>query len=69
MKEPSTSAEWQESVDMAYAARCLYDARLYGLITGGPKVNVARCDQILARGRQRKVFPSHDAIQKFVAAL
>lgn len=40
--------EWQEAVDGAYALLALDAARRYGLITGGPGVNVGRCRQILA---------------------
>jgi hypothetical protein len=31
---------------------------MYGLIKGGPKVNLARCDSILEQGAARGVRPS-----------
>ncbi len=35
MIDPSTPAEWQ---------------RAYGLVAGGPEIDVDRCDEILRRG-------------------
>jgi hypothetical protein len=58
MKQPKTGSEWQEAVDAAAACRAVADCKLYGLLEGGPVVNVARCDEILERGRARGVFPS-----------
>ena len=57
-QEPKTREEWQDAVDAAAAARAIEDCRMYGLITGGPAVNVARCDDLLKRGRARGVVPS-----------
>jgi hypothetical protein len=68
MKNPRTSAEWQEAVDMAHACLALDSARQYGLVTGGPGVNVARCIDILDEGKRRGVAPSPDAIENFVKA-
>jgi hypothetical protein len=34
---------------MAHAARALHDSKLYGLLEGGPDVNVERCDALIAR--------------------
>jgi hypothetical protein len=31
---------------------------MYGLIEGGPKIDVARCDQMLKRGLARGITPS-----------
>jgi hypothetical protein len=69
VKTPVTPAEWQEAVDIAHGALVLDAARLYGLVTGGPIVDVARCIEIIEQGRQRKIFPSHGAIERFAAAL
>lgn len=66
---PMSRAEWQEAVDAAHALLCLDAARLYGLITGGPTVNVDRCQRILAAGKKLNVQPSPYAVERMVAAL
>jgi len=66
---PKTREEWQEAVDAAHALLCLDSARLYGLITGGPTVNVDRCARILEAGKKLKVQPSPYAVERMVAAL
>jgi len=58
MRLPKTTAEWQEAVDAAAGMRAIADCKMYGLIEGGPSINVERCDWILARGRRRNVTPS-----------
>jgi len=63
---PMTPAEWQEAVDAASGCLALEAARLYGLVTGGPKVNVARCEEILALGAELGVIPAEDAIEHFM---
>ncbi len=44
-------------------------ARQYGLVKGGPKVNVKRCEELLKLGRSRGFTPRQEAIQEIVAAL
>jgi hypothetical protein len=69
--DPRTPAEWQEAVDLAELHRALWDCHLYGLLEGSlfekfrtpagrwkDKVNVARCDYLLAKGRERGVQPA-----------
>jgi hypothetical protein len=57
-QEPKTPEEWQEVVDMAAAARAVADCKMYGLLTGGPDIDVERCDDLLRRGRKRGITPS-----------
>lgn len=64
--EPETREDWQEAVDAAKASLAVHAARLYGLITGGPRVNVERCLETLARGAELGVVPSETAIERFV---
>jgi len=59
-RDPQTSAEWQQAVDAAYACLALDSARHYGLVTGGPSVDVERCEDILARGKSRGIEPTED---------
>ncbi len=66
-REPTTVGEWQNAVDVAAACRVLADLRMYGLIEGGPEINVQRCDEILARGRKRGIEPSRPLDQLTVA--
>lgn len=67
--DPVTPQEWQDAVDAAEACLRLDAARLYGLISGGPKVDVERCGRILYQGRERGFVPAVDAVERFVAAL
>jgi len=55
--DPTTPDEWQAAVDSADFLLLLDSARQYGLVTGGPIVDVARCHEIIRRGADRGVFP------------
>jgi hypothetical protein len=66
MTDPNTPEEWQEAVDAAHAALMLQSARAYGLVRGGPEVNVSRCDEILERGRAIGFRPNEDAVERFL---
>lgn len=63
---PQNPREWQDAVDAAHGALALDSARQYGLVTGGPTVNVPRCAMILDQGRKMGVIPSTYAIERFV---
>lgn len=69
LRQPRTPEEWQAAVDAAQGALTLDSARKYGLVTGGPVVNVDRCVELLEAGRKRGIVPSPDAVEKFVAEL
>ncbi len=58
IRNPQTPEEWQQAVDTAAGARVVADCLMYGLLQGGPRINVRRCDQILARGKKRGITPS-----------
>lgn len=58
--EPETAEEWQEAVDVAELYLLLDSARQYGLIEGGPPIDIKRCEELLRRGRQ-KGFQSQPA--------
>jgi hypothetical protein len=60
-------AEWQDVVDAAAVCLALDSARLYGLVVGGPGVDVERCEEILAAGKARGVLPSPDAIERWIS--
>jgi hypothetical protein len=61
MKNPTTPAEWQECVDLCTGLRMIADCTMYGLIEGGPKIDVRRCDDLLRRGKLRGYRPSRPA--------
>lgn len=66
--EPETDEQWQEAVDLAEACIMLDSAIKYGLVTGGPRINVDRCQELLDRGKVRGTFPRQDAVERFIAA-
>lgn len=68
-RDPETPDEWQEAVNAAEAMLELESAKLYGLITGGPAIDVARCEQIMQAGITRKVLPDKVAVRAFLDAL
>ncbi len=49
LQSPKTPGEWQAAVDAACAFLRLESARLYGLVTGLPPVDVARCGLLAGR--------------------
>ena len=66
---PVTDRQWQDAVDAAHALLTLEAARLYGLVTGGPEVNVERCVEIIEDGRSRGILPRVDAVERMVAEI
>ena len=68
-RQPRTTAEWHEAVDLAEVHLLIHSARCYGLITGGPEVNVDRCQKILKKGRQLGIIPAADCVEKIVPVL
>lgn len=62
-RDPKTPEEWQEAVNLATGLRALADCKMYGLLEGGPGVDVARCDDIVERGLALGVVPSAPAAE------
>lgn len=56
--DPETPAEWQDAANAASFFLLLESARAFGLVTGGPTVDVDRCDQILEAAAARGVTPA-----------
>jgi hypothetical protein len=69
VRDPATSAEWQEAVDAADALLKVSWARAYGLISGGPLVNEARCLELLDEGSRRGIRPAPVAVDGLVIEL
>jgi len=65
--DPESDADLQAAVDSATALLHVDSARQYGLITGGPTVNVERCKEIIALGERRGIVPSPGCVERFVA--
>ena len=67
-QEPTTREEWQQAVDVAQFLLLLDSARQYGLIEGGPKVNLERAVTLIEKGKRRGVTPApHDElIRRFI---
>ena len=58
MRDPQTSAEWREAVDSAQFFLALDSCRQFGLLEGGPSVNVERCEEIIRRGEKLGFRPA-----------
>jgi prepilin-type N-terminal cleavage/methylation domain-containing protein len=67
--DPQTDADWMDAVDMAHAALSLDAARQFGLVAGGPMVNVERCVWIVEKGKAMGFVPRADAIERFIVQL
>jgi len=67
-RDPRTREEWQEAVDLAEAALRIDSAKKYGLITGGPAIDVGRCETILAQGKLRGLAPIEAHVERYVLA-
>lgn len=57
MRNPTTSGEWQQAVNLASALLLIDSAKQYGLVHGGPEIDVPRCEELLQRGRELQVLP------------
>lgn len=68
MNDPETDDEWREAALLARGALLLESAKAYGLVRGGPVVDVPRCEELLARASARGIeIDDHDAAVAFVA--
>lgn len=61
-----TPAEWQEGVDAAHVMLQIHGAKSFGLVTGGPEVNVERCLELLHAGRELGVVLRPDALEQWI---
>jgi hypothetical protein len=53
--DPITDEEWRVAALLARGALLFHSAKLYGLVRGGPVVDVPRCEELLARAEARGV--------------
>lgn len=61
MIDPTTRKEWRKVALLARGALLFHSARAYGLIDGGPEINVERCEKLLAGARARGITVNADA--------
>ena len=57
-QDPKTPQEWQEAVDAAQFFTAFESCKMYGLVKGGPNVNMQRCEEILERGQALGITPA-----------
>lgn len=69
LRDPRTREEWQEAVDLAEFYLAMDSARQYGLVTGGPTVDLERCEEIKRRGKKHGVSPRPDAVERCMQAV
>jgi hypothetical protein len=69
VRDPETRGEWQDAVDAAHALLAVDAAKQYGLVTGGPTVNVERCTDVLRRGALMGIQPNADAIWRLLSEM
>jgi hypothetical protein len=69
MQDPQTPAEWQEAVNLARFLLDVEASKSYGLLAGGPATNVARCEELLKRGKDLGFHPAPtvELVKQFVA--
>lgn len=68
-RNPVTREEWQEAADFAEVLLTIDSARLYGLITGGPEVDLDRCRELLDRALELGISPRPDCIERVMPVL
>lgn len=61
---PVTDEQWQDAVDAAYFMQQIEMARLFGLVTGGPEINLESCVEILEDGRELGILPRLEQISR-----
>lgn len=69
MKDPQTPEEWQEAADLAWFFLVLESCRMYGLIRGGPRANIERCESILIQAKNRGITPTNDEEERLWGTL
>jgi hypothetical protein len=48
--DPQTTADWRLVLAVAHACLALDAARQYGVVVGGPTIDVRRCEELIAGG-------------------
>lgn len=67
--DPVTDQEWQQVVNNIEVLELIDSARSYGLIKGGPEINRERCDELMAKAREKGIFVNRDAVTHTIAEM
>jgi len=54
-QDPQSQAQWREAATLARAYLLIDAAKTYGLMVGGPAIDVDRCERVLEQARARGV--------------
>jgi hypothetical protein len=60
-RQPQTVDEWEAAAVLAAGHLMIDDARLYGFVEGGPKINRERCVEILDQAAAVGIVPTKEA--------
>lgn len=63
---PQSPDEWQLAADASHALLTIHAAQKYGLITGGPDVDIERCNLVLECASRRGITPAKDAFARYL---
>lgn len=58
----------QELADLSQGLILLHNAKLYGFIKGGPKIDAEHCEVVLARPAREGIVPDEDGAQRAALA-
>lgn len=61
-QDPKTPEEWQEAAALAHCMLLIDAARQYGLVTGGPVVDV----KVLSRAKWQSLLPTDNAAERSI---
>ena len=68
-RNPRSREELTYAATLAQAMLLLDSARAYGLVEGGPDVDVARCEELLAEAEDREIVVHQDDVDQAVAQI
>lgn len=66
---PVTPSEWREGVNAASTMLAVAIAQRYGLMRGGPVVDVEACTVMLKRGKRLGYLPRTEALDGYIRTL
>lgn len=69
IRDPQTPADWQAAADAAEQLLRMSAAQRFGLVEGGPAIDVARCEQLLATAGRKGFVPQAQAVAQRVGQL
>lgn len=64
---PQTDEEWQYAADASKAFQLLESLRFYGLVEGGPVINLDKCEELLELAAERLIYPTDEGVIDVIA--